>query len=305
MTAIELINSNYNIIIIVMYLFVIGFEHLAIRYLGVKGSIEHKEASMNVLVGLSSFPINAIFAFLTFGALFWAKEYQIISLPITFYTLVICFILDDLRFYIHHRICHRFRWMWGMHVVHHSSERFSLDVAGRQGWTKHFTGTMMLKVPLVLIGFDPLLVIFCGVINAAYQFFLHTEAIGKLPRWYEFIFNTPSHHRVHHGKNPKYLDANYAGSLIIWDRMFGSFVEEDLNDQPDFGLVEPIRTYNPFKILFFEYVRIFQDIFSPGLSIKERVLYLFGPPGWSHDGTRKMSTDIKHLDNNKIINRKT
>ena len=151
------------------------------------------------------------------------------------------------------------------------------------------------------IGFNPFLIIVCGVLNASYQFFLHTESIKKLPRWYEFIFNTPSHHRAHHGKNPQYLDCNYAGTLIIWDRMFGSFVEEDKNEFPNYGLVEPMQTYNPFKIIFSEYIRIFKDILIPGLTIKQRFLYLFGPPGWSHDGSRLMSTDIKriHLESQK------
>ena len=122
---------------------------------------------------------------------------------------------------------------------------------------------------------------------------LHTQTIRKLPSWYEYIFNTPSHHRVHHGKNPKYLDSNYAGTLIIWDRMFGTFVKEDPEDLPDYGLVEPLNTYNPLRILFGEYWNIYKDITKKNITIKQRFMYLFGPPGWSHDGTRKTSTDIK------------
>ena len=158
---------------------------------------------------------------------------------------------------------------------------------------RHFTGTMMLKVPLVLIGFDPIMVLFCGFMNAYYQFLLHTQTIKKLPSWYEYIFNTPSHHRVHHGKNPKYLDANYAGTLIIWDRMLGTFVAEDEKDLPDYGLVDPLDTYNPVRILFGEYWNIVKDVSQKGISLKARFMYLFGPPGWSHDGSRKTSTDIK------------
>ena len=114
-----------------------------------------------------------------------------------------------------------------------------------------------------------------------------------MPWWYEAIFNTPSHHRVHHGKNPQYLDANYAGTLIIWDKMFGTFVAEDEKDLPDYGLVSPMKTFNPFKVVFIEYVNIFKDVFGKGLTLVQRILYLFGPPGWSHDGSRLMSTDIK------------
>ena len=169
----------------------------------------------------------------------------------------------------------------------------SLDVAARQPWTKHFTGTRMLKIPLVIIGFDPVMIIFCVFINGYYQFFCHTQTINKLPRWYEYLFNTPSHHRVHHARNPKYLDANYAGTLMIWDRTFGTFVAEDPNEPCDYGLVVPMTTLNPLTILFEEYTNIFKDIFKPNITFKDRFMYLFGPPGWSHDGSRKMSTDIK------------
>ena len=178
----------------------------------------------------------------------------------------------------------------------------SLDVAARQPWTKHFTGTRFLKIPLVIIGFDPVMIIFCVFINGYYQFFCHTQTIGKLPRWYEYVFNTPSHHRVHHSRNPKYLDANYAGTLIIWDRMFGTFVAEDPKEPCDYGLVVPMTTLNPLTILFEEYANIFKDICKPGISLKARFMYLFGPPGWSHDGSRKMSTDIKQDYYNTLKN---
>ena len=269
------------------------FEILAIYYFKIRAKNDIKEFFLNMTMGTLSYPINGLFAFITLGALFWAKQYQIYTFPFTLSALVLCFILDDLTFYLHHRICHRWRWGWGLHRTHHSSERMSLDVAARQPWTKHFTGTRFLKVPLVIIGFDPLMIIFCVFINGYYQFFCHTQTIGKLPNWYEYIFNTPSHHRVHHSRNPKYLDANYAGTLIIWDRMFGTFVEEDPKEPCDYGLVVPMTTLNPLRILFEEYVNIFKDICKPGISLKARFMYLFGPPGWSHDGSRKMSTDIK------------
>jgi hypothetical protein len=141
-------------------------------------------------------------------------------------------------------------------------------------------------------------------LNAAYQFFLHTETIDRLPRWFEYIFNTPSHHRVHHGRNPEYLDANFAGTLIIWDRMFGTFVEEDRAVPVDYGLVKNLETFNPFTILTHEYVGIAQDATQRGLSVWQRLCYIFAPPGWSHDGSRLTSADIKReaglLPNNEV-----
>jgi sterol desaturase/sphingolipid hydroxylase (fatty acid hydroxylase superfamily) len=225
--------------------------------------------------------------------LVWAQQYQIMSLPMTWTALIACFVLDDLRYYVHHRIAHRVRWPWAMHVIHHSSQRFSLAVALRQGWTKHFTGTTFLKIPLVLIGFDPIMVIFCGAVNAIYQFFLHTETVDKLPRWFEAVFNTPSHHRVHHGNNPRYLDSNYAGTLIIWDKMFGTFAAEDPEERPNYGLVKNLETFNPLVIFGHEYLGIFKDICKRGLSLKQRLLYIVAPPGWTHDGSRLTSHDIK------------
>lgn len=168
-----------------------------------------------------------------------------------------------------------------------------MAVALRQSWTKHFTGTMLLKIPLVFMGFDPVMVTVCGVLNATYQFFLHTETINKMPKWFEAIFNTPSHHRVHHANNPKYLDANYAGTFIIWDKLFGTFVAEDSEDLPIYGLVKNLETYNPIKVLFHEYVGIGKDVIKPKLTAWQRLCYVFAPPGWSHDNSRLTSHDIK------------
>ncbi|GIR05815.1 MAG: fatty acid hydroxylase [Candidatus Pelagibacterales bacterium] len=275
-------------------------ETLAIYFFKLKGKNDFKEWILNISMGVLSYPVNGIFAFITLGALFWAKEFQIYTFPFTLSALVLCFILDDLTFYLHHRICHRWRWGWGLHRTHHSSERMGIDVGARQPFTKHFTGTRMLKIPLVIIGFDPVMVLFCVFINGYYQYLCHTQTIYKLPRWYEYLFNTPSHHRVHHARNPKYLDANYAGTLMVWDRMFGTFVAEDPKEPCDYGLVVPMTSLNPLRILFEEYANIFKDISMRGISLKDRFMYLFGPPGWSHDGTRKTSTQIKE-DYNRAI----
>ena len=293
MTVAQLINQNWIVISLAAFAAGILLELGAIRVLKRKGDVPLKDSALSIFLGLASDPVNAIFAFITTAALFAAAPFAIGDIPITWGSFLLCFVLDDLRFYLHHRICHRVRWGWAMHVVHHSSTNFNMPIALRQSWMKHFTGTMMLKIPLILIGFDPVLVVFCGVLNATYQFFLHTETIDRLPRWFEFIFNTPSHHRVHHGRNPEYLDANFAGTLIIWDRLFGTFVEEDRAVPVDYGLVKNLETLNPFTILTHEYVGIAQDATQRGLSVWQRLCYIFAPPGWSHDGSRLTSADIK------------
>jgi sterol desaturase/sphingolipid hydroxylase (fatty acid hydroxylase superfamily) len=293
MTLDQLIATNFTVITLAFYFSFILIEAFSIRFLKARGELNAKDNLTCIFMGLMSSVSNGAAAFISVGAMYWAMQYQIVSLPITVTTVVICFIANDLRFYVHHRLAHRVRWPWAMHVVHHSSQHYNYSVALRQAWTKHFSGMLLLYVPLVIIGFDPAVILFVALVNSSYQFLLHTETIGKLPRWFEFIFNTPSHHRVHHANNPQYLDANYGGTLIIWDRLFGSFVEEDMADRPVYGLVKNLDTFNPIKIAFHEYWGIVQDQLQKGLTLKDRLLYVLAPPGWSHDGSRLTSEDIK------------
>ena len=211
------------------------------------------------------------------------------SLPV----IIAAFIAGDFFYYWKHRFYHRMRWWWMAHVVHHSSEHYNLTTALRQPWTNHITGHFIMSVPMVLMGFHPLLVVFVGALNLLYQFWIHTELIDKMPKWFEAVMNTPSNHRVHHGRNPQYLDTNYAGTFIIWDKMFGTFVAEDPADPPDYGLVTPQQSYNPFRVAFDELIAIFKDVTQSGLRPRQRLAYIFAPPGYSHDGSRQSSTQIK------------
>ena len=293
MTLDHLVAAKVTLIATPIFLLCILIETVLVRYFGAKGSLHTKDDGVSIILGITSIFANGATAFITVGALFWVQQYQLFQIPLTALSLVACFVLDDLRFYVHHRIAHRCRWVWAMHMVHHSSQRYCFAVALRQAWTKHFTGTMFLTLPLVLLGFSPITVLFCGALNGTLQFFLHTESVGKLHPWIEAVFNTPSHHRVHHGSNPEYLDANYAGTLIIWDRMFGTFVAEDDAIPVRFGLVKNLETFNPIKIAFIEYWQVALDVFGKNRSLKDRLLYLFAPPGWSHDGSRLSSAEIK------------
>ena len=289
----NIISAKVTLFALPIFFIAILIEITAKKLLNARGTLNSVDDSVSIFMGLMSVVTNGAAAFITLGMLLWAEQFKIFDLPLTLTVIIACFILDDLRYYLHHRIAHRCRWPWAMHIIHHSSRRYSLAVALRQGWTKHFTGTTVLKIPLVLVGFNPILVIFCGALNAVYQFFLHTETVHKLPKWFEAIFNTPSHHRVHHGKNPEYLDSNYAGTLIIWDKIFGTFVPENENAYPDYGLVKDFETFNPFKIFIHEYWSILRDVFGSKRSLKDRLLYIVAPPGWSHDNSRKTSKDIK------------
>jgi sterol desaturase/sphingolipid hydroxylase (fatty acid hydroxylase superfamily) len=268
-------------------------EVFVIRYLKGRGDYETRDTSTSLLMGVGNVASGLLLGFIAFGVLMWAWQFRIVDLGSSWWVIALCFVLDDLRYYWYHRIAHRCRWVWAEHVIHHSSQHYNLSTALRQSWTGTFTGMFILRIPLALIGFHPVLLLFVGGLNLVYQFWIHTETIGRMWRPIEWIFNTPSHHRVHHATNPRYLDSNYAGTLIIWDRMFGTFVPELDEDMPRYGIVKNIGTFNPVRVAFHEWIDMFRDAMRPGLSIRQRLSYLFAPPGWSHDGSRKGSELLK------------
>lgn len=223
----------------------------------------------------------------------WVYQFRIIEeMPISFLTVSICFVLDDFCYYWFHRVSHERRWFWSSHIVHHSSTHYNLATALRQTWTGAVGFTFIFSLPLMLIGFPVEAVLFVGGVNLVYQFWIHTEVVDKMPDWFEAVFNTPSHHRVHHATNPQYLDANYAGVFIVWDKLFGSFVPEQASDRPVYGIVKNIDTYHPFKVAFNEWLNLFADI-RQAKSVREIWCYLFAAPGWSPDGSRETTAMIK------------
>lgn len=276
-----------------LFIMLIFAEIIAIRFRGAGGQYETKDAVTSVFMGAGSGIIDGLLAFVSLGVLMFFYKIAPFKIPTNWTTGAICFILYDLSYYIAHRYYHSSRWAWASHVVHHSSQHYNLTTALRQTWTGLFTGSFILFVPWAFLGFHPALIFLCGGLNLIYQFWFHTEFIDKCPRWFEAIMNTPSHHRVHHAKNPRYLDANYAGVFIVWDKMFGSFVPEQSDEPPRYGLVKDIGTFNPLRIFSHEYVAIWNDIITPGLSLKQRFAYIFALPGWCHNGGRLTSRQIK------------
>lgn len=276
-----------------LYVLGILIELVAIRYWKRKGEFETRDALTSLLMGAGNVAAGLLLGFVSVVALLWVWQFRFFDLGLHWWVFVVAFIFDDLRYYCYHRIAHRVRWVWAEHVNHHSSQHYNLTTALRQSWTGQMTGMFVLQVPLVLLGFHPAVIAFVYGFNLIYQFWIHTEAIGKLPRPIEYIFNTPSHHRVHHATNPRYLDANYAGTLIIWDRMFSTFVEELPEDMPRYGIVKNVGTFNPVRVAFHEWFGMLKDVFSPGLTLRQRLLYMIAPPGWSHDRSRKTSEDLK------------
>jgi sterol desaturase/sphingolipid hydroxylase (fatty acid hydroxylase superfamily) len=201
--------------------------------------------------------------------------------------LVILF-AEDLCYYWFHRLHHEVRVLWAAHVNHHSSQHYNLSTALRQPLLTPFTGPMFWA-PLALVGFPPWMILTAQAWSLLYQFGLHTEAIDRLGPL-EWIMNTPSHHRVHHGKNVSYLDKNHAGVFILWDRLFGTFAREE--EKVVYGLTTDIHTFNPLKIGFHEIGSIGRDVArAPTLGAK--LGYLFAPPGWSHDGSTQTATQLQ------------
>jgi len=200
---------------------------------------------------------------------------------------VLLFVGQEFCYYWMHRADHRIRWFWLNHSVHHSSNQYNLSAAYRLGWTGKLTGAAVFFGPLVWLGFPVPYVVGALAVNLLYQFWLHTELIGKLPRPIEFLFNTPAHHRVHHASNPDYLDCNYGGVLIVFDRLFGTLRSQRADEPPRYGLVEPLRSYNPLRIVTHAWTGMFHDL-RLARGWRETWLTVFGPPEYKPASAKKL-----------------
>ena len=260
------------------FLLLIVMEFLSFRFLPDDGErgYEARDTATSLSMGLGSQLIGVPWKLLT--AVVFAGLYVLSPLrldPHDWWVWVLLFFLDDVAYYWFHRLHHEVRVFWAGHVVHHSSRFFNLSTALRQSWTP--MTALPFWLGLAALGFPPWMIFLQQSISLAYQFFLHTERIDRLPRPVEWLFNTPSHHRVHHGSNEAYLDRNYGGILIVWDRMFGSFEAE--GEKVDYGLTTNIETYNPLRVATHEYAAIWRDL-RGATCWRHRAGYLFGRPGW-------------------------
>jgi sterol desaturase/sphingolipid hydroxylase (fatty acid hydroxylase superfamily) len=207
------------------------------------------------------------------------------------WALVALFFGQEFCYYWYHRTSHRVRWFWATHRVHHSPNALTFAAAYRLGWTGKYTGTLFFFIPLVWLGFPPVAVAATLGANLLYQFWLHADWIPKLGPL-ELVFNTPSHHRVHHAANVDYLDANYGGVLIVFDRLFGTCVAERDDLPCRYGLVEPVTTYNPIRIEFEEWRAIGRDLWR-ARDWRELLFYIVGPPGWRPEGRGHTTADLR------------
>lgn len=254
-------------------------------------SYEPRDTLTSLAMGLGSTVAGLLTAGLVGGAFLAVYEHRLFEIGWVWWAWIACFVLDDLAYYWFHRTAHRVRWFWASHVNHHSSQHYNLSTALRQTWTGTIAFGFIFRLPLLLIGFPPAMILFCAGLNLIYQFWFHTEAIDKCPRWFEAVFNTPSHHRVHHATNPIYLDRNYAGVFIVWDRMFGTFQPELADQRPHYGIVKQLGSFNLLWVAFHEWIGIARDVWNAPWGSK--LGYLWRPPGWSHDASRDTSDAIR------------
>jgi sterol desaturase/sphingolipid hydroxylase (fatty acid hydroxylase superfamily) len=220
----------------------------------------------------------------------WLYEHRVVDIvePLGAWSWLVILFAEDCCYYWFHRTHHEVRFLWAAHVNHHSSTHFNLSTALRQPLLTPFTGPIFWA-PLPLIGFPPWMVLTAQAWSLLYQFFLHTEIVKQLGPL-ELVMNTPSHHRVHHGKNVEYLDKNHAGIFIIWDRLFGTFEPEGA--RVIYGLTKDIHTYNPLRIGFHEVAAIGRDV-AGAPTPRAALGYILRPPGWSHDGSTKTATQLQ------------
>ena len=260
-----------TVIAIPIFALLIAAEALWAHLKGSDEFRDRKDTWGNIFMGFGSVAFGALFGLMTGAIYLLSYEYAPYKFPAeAWWTWVILFFVDDLAYYIFHRVSHESRLFWNFHVVHHSSEHYNLSVAVRQSW---FGGivTWLFYAPVMLLGFAPWMFALVHGFNLIYQFWIHTKFVKSLG-WLEYILNTPSHHRVHHGVNESYLDKNYAGVLIIWDRIFGSFVAE--TEEPRYGIIKPINSYNPLWANLHGWVEMIAEMKKrKGFSQKARCIF--------------------------------
>ena len=254
-------------------MFFLVFLEWGISWYQKKDSYDAKDFFAAATIGFVNVGISAMIKLATFGSALFFYNISPFKIPATWWSFILCFIAIDFARYWAHRVAHEQRFWWATHITHHNSSKYNLSVSFRLGWTQHIK--IIFFFPVMFMGFDPFVFFICHQI-VLYQFWIHTEYIKKLHPVIEFIFTTPSHHRVHHASDEHYLDKNYGSTFIIWDRMFGTFMPE--GERPNYGITKPVTSYNPIYLVFHEWRDIFSDL-RKAQSFKEAWRILFDKPG--------------------------
>jgi sterol desaturase/sphingolipid hydroxylase (fatty acid hydroxylase superfamily) len=254
----------------------LAFRHTGDDHDGPMLGFEARDTLTSLSMGIGNLVINLGWKLVVLTI--YTGVYELTPLRISshdWWAWVLLFFADDAAYYAFHRVSHEVRVFWAAHVTHHSSRRYNLSTALRQTWVP--MTSFPFWIPLALIGIPPWMIVLEQSVSLVYQFWIHTERVRRLPAPLEFVLNTPSHHRVHHGSNDRYLDRNYAGILIIWDRLLGTFQGED--EPVRYGLTTNLETFNPARVAFHEYAAIGRDV-RHARGWRERCGYVFAGPGW-------------------------
>jgi len=281
--------SNLVLYAIPAFILAMVIEALCVRgRTGIMG-YEKRDSAASITMGLLAVIVSGATKLLISIPLFTVLyEHRLVDLGGAWWSWLVLLFAEDLCYYWFHRIHHEVRLLWSCHVNHHSSRYFNLSTALRQPLLTPLTGPIFWA-PLPLLGFPPWMVLTAQALSLLYQFWIHTELVSTLGPL-EWFMNTPSHHRVHHGKNLDYLDRNHGGIFIVWDRLFGTFAPE--KDHVVFGLTKDIQTFNPLRIAFHELAAIGRDV-ARAPSLVAKLGYVLLPPGWSHDGSTLTATQLR------------
>jgi sterol desaturase/sphingolipid hydroxylase (fatty acid hydroxylase superfamily) len=245
---------------------------------------EIKDSAASISMGLGNVAVNLVAKAMQLAIFGLIYRFHIFNLGYQWWGWVLLFLCDEFSYYWFHRASHECRLFWASHVVHHSSQRYNLSTALRQSWTGTFI-SWIFWAWLPLLGFPPMMVLTMQAISLLYQYWIHTELVRSMGPL-EWVLNTPSHHRVHHGSNARYIDRNHGGTLIVWDRLFGTFEPENEVDAPVFGLTRNIQTYNPVRIAFHEWADMRRDVCRTPLW-RDKFAYVVRHPGWRHDSPQR------------------
>jgi sterol desaturase/sphingolipid hydroxylase (fatty acid hydroxylase superfamily) len=258
---------------------------------------EVKDAAASITMGLGNMAVNLVAKTMQFGIFSALYRWRLFNLGAQWWVWAVLFVCDEFSYYWFHRTNHECRLFWASHVVHHSSQRYNLSTALRQSWTGTFY-SWIFWMWLPLVGFRPIMVLTMQAISLLYQFWIHTQLVERMGA-FELVLNTPSHHRVHHGSNARYIDRNHGGTLIVWDRLFGSFEPEDPRERPRYGLTKDIHTYNPVRIALHEWADLWHDVHqAPGW--RNKLCHVLGRPGWRHDSALAPVEDLFQAESGQL-----
>lgn len=279
------------------YILIIGGE-LLLSHLQHKKQYTVKDTATNIYFMLLNAGIDLAFRAFYLGVFAYCFSLKLVNWQNPFLYWICLFIAEDFLYYWLHRLDHEIRFFWATHVTHHSSTKMNFTVGFRSSVLQPLY-RFIYFLPLPLLGFQSLDILFVYSATQIWGIFVHTEYIHKMG-WLEYFLVTPSHHRVHHGSNPKYLDKNMGMFLIIWDKMFGTF-QKELSPQEyqpiQYGLTKNPENLNPVTVIFHEWMQLFKDACQPNITFRQRWMYIFGPPGYSHNGSRHTSRQLREIEN--------